>query len=429
MGRFPTIIDSLADGFGDNLEFTLNPLDPEEFRRQGHMIIDFLTNYYRNIKKYPIQSQVKPSYLHKRLPTSAPNHPEPIQTILQNLLGEMLSTGFNVVGFNWFVFSAVTELETMLPNCFLFSDNGGGLLQGTTCEAILCTLIASRDRMLNTAMVVVCEAILCTLIASRDQMLNKIGRDNIGTLVAAQMVGIHPNNFRLVSTSRSTAFRLSPDSLWSVILVDLKAGLVPLFLYAIIYRHHIYDRSKEFGIWAHVNAVYVGSACICPEFRGMENANSLSFNAHKWFFTTLDFCCLWVKDPIALIKALSTCYGWKSSSRFYLRNKATETNTTNTVQGHEAKHFEGLVTMDKRFEIVVPTTFAMVRFQLLPLPVTVNADGWMNSSGRVYMTHAMVGGVYMIRFAVGTTLTEEERHMIAAWKVIQEHADVILSTY
>ncbi|KAJ4980432.1 hypothetical protein NE237_031269 [Protea cynaroides] len=494
---------SLADGTGNNYEFTLNALDPEEFRRQGHRIIDFLADYYRDIEKYPVRSQVEPGYLHKLLPDSAPNHPEPIQTILQDVethiipgithwqspnyfayfpssgsiagfLGEMLSTGFNVVGFNWLSSPAATELETIvmdwlgkmlkLPNCFLFSGNGGGVLQGTTCEAILCTLIASRDRMLN-----------------------KIGWENIGKLVVygsdqthcalqkgARIAGIHPNNFRPVSTSRLTAFGLSPDSLRSAILADLEARLVPLFLCATIGTTSstavdpigpLCDVAKEFGIWVHVDAAYAGSACICPEYRhfmdGVENANSFSLNAHKWFFTTLDCCCLWVKDPSALIKALST-------NPDYLRNNATETNTVvdykdwqitlsrrframklwlvlrsygvtnlrNFLRTHVkmAKHFEGLVIMDKRFEIVVPTTFAMVCFRLLPPPVTVHANELnqrflesMNSSGRVYMTHAEVGGVYMIRFAVGATLTEE-RHVIAAWKVAQEHAGIVLTT-
>ncbi|KAJ4981631.1 hypothetical protein NE237_032468 [Protea cynaroides] len=406
-----------ADGFRNNSDFTLNPLDPQEFRRQ----------------KYPVRSQVDAGYLHKLLPDSAPNHPEPIQTILQDVhahiipgithwqspnyfayfpssgsvvgfLGEMLSTGSNVVGFNWLSSPAVTELETIvmdwlgkmlkLPNSFLFFDNGG------------------------------------------DQMLNKIGREHIGKLVVYgpdQTHCIHPNNFLPVSTSRSTAFGLSPDSLCSAILADLKTGLVPLFLCATIGTTSstvvdpvgsLCDVAKEFGIWVYVDAAYAESACICLEFRhyidNVENADSFSLNAHKWFFTTLDCYCLWAK---------------------YLRNKATETNTVidykdwqialiramklwlvrsygvtnlrNFLKTHVkmAKHFEGLVTKDKRFEIVVPMTFAMVCFRLLPSTVTVHANGEansldekhanelnrkflesMNSPDRVYMHDSCCGG-------------------------------------
>ena len=79
--------------------------------------------------------------------------------------------------------------------------------------------------------------------------------------------------------------------------------------------------AKDYSIWIHVDAAYAGSACICPEFRhfidGIEGANSFTLNAHKWLFTTLDCCCLWVKEPSALIKSLST-------NPVFLRNNATD---------------------------------------------------------------------------------------------------------
>jgi aromatic-L-amino-acid decarboxylase len=521
--------------------FNNNPLDPEEFRRQGHMMIDFLADYFLNVEKYPVRSQVAPGYLRQRLPESTPYNPEPMETILQDvqehiipglthwqspnffayfpctsstagLLGEMLSAGFNVVGFNWIASPAATELETivvdwlgemlMLPKSFLFSGNGGGVLQGTTCEAILCTLAAARD-----------------------QMLSKIGTDNMKKLVvygsdqthsalqkAAKIAGIHPKNFRAVKTTKSTSFALSPDSLQSQIRKDIEAGLVPLFLCATVGTTSttavdplgsLCQVARDYGMWVHVDAAYAGSACICPEFQhfmdGVEGANSFSLNAHKWFLTTLDCCCLWVKDPSTLIKSLST-------NPEYLRNKATESrqvvdykdwqitlsrrfralklwfvlrsygvaNLRSFMRSHVemAKLFEGLVAMDKRFEIVVPRNFAMVCFRVSPKAMGMqksnqphqngnsdnghqngNSDNGhkvveeeeeeeeegssnevnqkllesINESGRAYMTHAVVGKVYAIRFAVGATLVEE-RHVIMAWKLVQEHATAILST-
>ncbi|KAK8699302.1 hypothetical protein V6N13_115390 [Hibiscus sabdariffa] len=73
--------NELGNGYGDHV----NPLDPEEFRRQGHMIIDFLADYYQNIEKYPVLSQVEPGYLAKRLPTTAPYVAEPVEAILQDV--------------------------------------------------------------------------------------------------------------------------------------------------------------------------------------------------------------------------------------------------------------------------------------------------------------------------------------------------------
>ncbi|KAH6825656.1 Pyridoxal phosphate transferases superfamily protein [Perilla frutescens var. hirtella] len=492
---------------------TMKPLDPEEFRRQGHLVIDFLADYYKNVEKYPVRSQVEPGYLKKRLPDSAPYDAEPIEEILRDVqndivpglthwqspnyyayfpssgsiagfLGEMLSTGFNVVGFNWMSSPAATELESIvmdwlgkmlkLPSEFLFSGGGGGVLQGTTCEAILCTIVAARD-----------------------QMLRKIGRENINKLVvygsdqthsalqkAAQIAGIHPSNFRAVSTSRATAFGLTAEALRAQIVSDVESGMVPLFLCATIGTTSstavdplmpLCAVAKEFGIWVHVDAAYAGSACICPEYRhfldGVENADSFSFNAHKWFLTTLDCCCLWVKNPSALVKALSTYPE-------YLRNKASDTkqvidykdwqitlsrrfrslklwlvirnygvaNLRKFLRSHikMAKNFQGLIGMDKRFEVVVPRNFATVCFRISPIEMggnqqlnvskeeatnNVNAKllETINESGKIYMTHAVIGGVYVMRFAVGASLTEN-RHVNLAWKIVQEHANALLNT-
>ncbi|BBH01141.1 Pyridoxal phosphate-dependent transferases superfamily protein [Prunus dulcis] len=513
----------------NSAHMTTSPLDPEEFRRQGHMVIDFIADYYKTIEKYPVLSQVQPGYLKKRLPESAPYDPEPIETILQDVqdhivpglthwlspnhfgyfpaaistaafLGEMLTTGFNVVGFNWMASPAATELETIvmdwlgdmlkLPKSFLFSGNGGGVLQGTTCEAIVCTMAAARD-----------------------QMLSQIGRENIGKLVvygsdqthsalqkASQIVGIHPKNFRAIETTTSTSFALSPGVLKSTICSDIEAGLVPLFLCATVGTTAITavdplgplcEVAKEHDMWVHVDAAYAGSACICPEFQyfidGVEGADSFSLNAHKWFFTTLDCCCLWVKNPSALVSSLST-------NPEFLRNKATDSkqvvdykdwqialsrrfkaiklwlvlrsygvgNLRNFLRSHVkmAKIFEGLVGMDKRFEIVAPRHFSLVCFRVSPSAISkanrslsdhdngkLKAHNYellngvkcavnevnsklleaINGSGLVYMSHAVVGGMYVLRCAIGASLTEE-KHVAMAWKVVQEHADAILGT-
>ncbi|KAM1213192.1 hypothetical protein PS2_004638 [Malus domestica] len=266
---------------------TKNPLDLVAFRRQGHMMIDFIADYYQNIEKYPVLSQVQPGYLRKRLPESAPYRPEPIEAILQDVqdhivpgithwqnpnhfayfpatisttgfLCEMLTTGFNVVGFNWMTSPAATELETIvmdwlgdmlkLPKSFLFSDNGDGVLHGSTHESVVCTMVAARDQILSLT---------------------------VGTTATAAVDPLGP----------------------------------------------LCNVAKDYGMWVHVDAAYAGNACICPEFRHfidrIEGANSFSLSAHKWFFTTLNCCCLWVKNPSALTNSMSV-------NLEGLRNKATD---------------------------------------------------------------------------------------------------------
>ncbi|KAI9154334.1 hypothetical protein LWI28_024563 [Acer negundo] len=100
--------------------------------------------------------------------------------------------------------------------------------------------------------------------------------------------------------------------------------------------------------------------------------------------------------------------------------------------GHMAKRFETMVATDRRFEIVVPRKFALVCFRLKP---ELESDGSelnqklleaMNSSGRAFMSHAVVGGLFVIRAAIGAMLTED-RHADDLWKLIQEKAQIVQS--
>ncbi|KAL1320586.1 hypothetical protein AAHE18_14G066300 [Arachis hypogaea] len=469
------------------------------------MIVDFLADYYHNISNYRVLSQVEPGYLKKKLPSQAPFDPEPIETILQDIeehiipgithwqspnffaffpssgsiagfMGEMLSTGFNVIGFNWLSSPAATELESTvmdwlgqelnLPKEFLFTGHGGGVMLGTTCEGVLATLVAARDRMLR-----------------------QIGKDKIRKLVvygsdqthcaiqkAANIAGFDPNNFRAVKTSRSSSFALLPQSLLKAVEKDLRDGLVPCYLCVTVGTTStmaidpvgvLCRVAKDYGMWIHVDAAYAGSACICTEFRyminGVEYADSFSFNAHKWFLTNLDCCCLWVKDPNSLIKSLSTnpsyLHNNTSNSKQVVDYKDWQitlsrrfralkvwlvlrsyglSNLRNFLRSHVemAKIFEELVKLDKRFEIVVPRNLAMVCFRVIPSVAKMANDevnqinrkllDSINDSGRVYMSHAVVEEIFVIRCAVGATLTDE-KHVMMAWKVVQEHADAILN--
>ncbi|XP_076913846.1 tyrosine decarboxylase 1-like [Bidens hawaiensis] len=483
-----------------------NPLDPEEFRRQAHLVVDFLADYYSNIEKYPVCSQVEPGYLTKTMPESAPSQPDPIEAILQdvqkhiipgithwqspgffgyfqsngstgNFLGEMLLSGFNTVGFNWLASPAATELEMVvmewllkllqLPKSFSFSSGGGGVIHGSTCESFVCTLIAARENKLNQ-FGTTREALCKLVVYCSDQTHFSLQK-------SCQVVGISPNNVRTVQTKKSMNFQLSPDALLKAIEADVKAGLIPLYVCltlgttpttAVDPLYSLSEIAKRFHMWVHVDAAYAGSACICPEFRhfldGVEGASSFSFNPHKWFLTTLDCCCLWVKDRTDLTKALS-------SDPELLKNNASDTKEVvdykdwqialsrrframklwMVIRSHGvtglreiirkhvklAEHFEALLLTDKRFEVVVPRNFATVCFRVSPLAndssdedsnrLTQSLLESLNGSGLVYMTHAVIG-VYVIRVAIGATLVEE-KHVNMLWDMVQEHASRLLA--
>eukprot|EP00252_Welwitschia_mirabilis_P013185 TRINITY_DN29104_c0_g1_i1.p1 TRINITY_DN29104_c0_g1~~TRINITY_DN29104_c0_g1_i1.p1 ORF type:complete len:504 (+),score=108.51 TRINITY_DN29104_c0_g1_i1:59-1570(+) len=345
----------------------LKPMDPEEFRENAHKMVDFIADYYRDIHKFPVRSQVQPGYLQGLLPDAAPEFPETFETVLGDiekkimpgithwqspnffsffpsnsstagLLGEMLSGGLNIVGFSWITSPAATELETIvldwlgkmlkLPDCFLSCGNGGGnpslrkgggVIQGTASEAILVALLAARDKALKKAGIT-----LEKLVAyGSDQTHSSLKK-------ACMIAGLPKSNVRALPTDKLANYALSPVVLQNALLEDIGDGLFPFFLSATVgtTSSSAVDSLSELGkiamehnLWFHVDAAYAGAACICPEYRhyldGVEMADSFSTNAHKWLLTNFDCSALWVKDSKAIVEALST-------NPEFLRNKVSE---------------------------------------------------------------------------------------------------------
>ncbi|KAM7259049.1 hypothetical protein ACFE04_014790 [Oxalis oulophora] len=479
-------------------------MDSEQLREYGHQMVDFIADYYKTIETFPVLSQVQPGYLKQLLPDSPPTHAEPLQNVLHDVqakilpgvthwqspnffayypssssvagfLGEMLSAGLNIVGFSWITSPAATELEMIvldwlakllkLPEDFLSSGQGGGVIQGTASEAVVVVLVAARDMVLKR---VGRNALEKLVVYASDQTHSAVQK-------ACQIAGIHPENFRALKTNSSTNYTLSPDTLTEAISYDIAIGLIPFFLCATVGTTSstavdplpsLGDIAKKNGIWFHIDAAYAGSACICPEYRhyidGVELADSFNMNAHKWFLTNFDCSALWVKDRNALIQSLST-------NPEYLKNKASQTNTVvdykdwqiplgrrfrslklwmvlrlygvENLQSYFRNHiklaekFETLVARDPRFQVVTPRIFSLVCFRLLS-PENTEEEGNklnrdllenVNSSGKIFISHTVLSGKYILRFAVGAPLVEE-RHVIEAWEVINVKASDLLKT-
>jgi len=472
-------------------------LDPEEFRRQGHQVVDFIADYYARMGDYPVHPGVTPGFP-RRAPGAAlrdvrdlvlpgmthwqsPRHFAhfPASSSTVGALGEALAAGINAVPFTWAASPAATELEMVvvdwlgkalnLPEGLLFRGGGGGTLLGTSCEAILCALVAARERKLA-----------------------EVGATRIGDLVvycsdqthfafrkAARIAGIRRDRCRELATRRDDMFALSPTELRAAMRADVDAGLVPLFLCATIgtTQTTAVDPVRELcavaaahGAWVHVDAAYAGSALVCPEFRhlvrGGEAVDSFSMNAHKWLLANTDCCALWARAPSLLTAALGT----EQESYYILRDAAAEGHDVvdykdwsvtltrrfralklwlvlrcygveglrDHIRAHVrmAASFEGMVRADARFEVVAPRQFAMVCFRLRS-PEKLGGEKTANelnsrlleevngTTSGPYMSSAKVGGVYMLRCAIGSTLTEE-RHVRDAWKVVQDRAASLL---
>jgi aromatic-L-amino-acid decarboxylase len=334
-------------------------MTPDEFRRYGRAMVDWIADYYERIESFPVLSQVHPGEIRASLPPAPPEHGEPFEAILKDvdelilpgithwqspnffaffpanasgpaILGDLLSSGLGVQGMLWATSPACTELETHvldwlaemlgLPAKFKSDTAGGGVIQDTASSAALCALLAARERATSyRTNEDGCDGKLVAYTSS--QAHSSIEK-------AAKIAGIGRRNLRLIDVDERYAMR--PDALALQIRSDRAAGLQPCFVAATVgtTSSNAIDPLPEIGricseedIWLHVDGAMAGTAALCPEFRhihhGLEYADSYAFNPHKWMFTNFDCDCSYVADRATLIRTLSILPE-------YLRNKATE---------------------------------------------------------------------------------------------------------
>lgn len=469
-------------------------MTPDEFRRHGHAVVDWIADYYQRIESYPVLSRAEPGQIRASLPNHPPVKGESFQAILGDIekliipgithwqspnfyayfpcnasgaaiLGDLLSSGLGVQGMLWATSPACTELESHvldwlaemlgLPQKFLSTSSGGGVIQDTASSASLCALLAAREGATNFASNRRgCDGRLIAYTSSQAHSSIEKG---------VQIAGLGRDNLRLIEVDANFAMR--PDALARQIEQDRRAGLTPCFVCATVgtTSSNAIDPVSEIGricrqqnVWLHVDAAMSGTAAICPEFRhlhnGLELADSYCFNPHKWMFTNFDCDCFYVADRSALIQTLSVLPE-------YLRNKATESGAVfdyrdwqiplgrrfralklwfvirhygvEGLQFHIRRHvelaqqFATWVTADERFELAAPTPLNLVCFRHKGGDEVNQAlMDRLNRSGDLYLTHTRLNNRLTLRFCVGQTNTQT-RHADRAWKRIQEEATAL----
>lgn len=334
-------------------------MTPDEFRRYGRAVVDWIADYQERVESMPVLAQVQPGQIRAGLPAAPPQQGQDFEAILADvdrlimpgithwqspnffaffpsntsgpsILGELLSAGLGVQGMLWATSPACTELETHvldwvvdmmgLPSRFKSNTSGGGVIQDTASSAALTAVLAARERATKGQ----CneQGLDSKLVAyASTQAHSSIEK-------AVKIAGLGRVNLRLIEPDATFAMR--PDLLAQQIQADRKAGLVPCFASATVgtTSSNGMDPLPEIGricqregLWFHVDGAMSGTAAICPEFRhlfkGLELADSYCFNPHKWMFTNFDCDCFFVADRAALINTFSIMPE-------YLRNKATE---------------------------------------------------------------------------------------------------------
>lgn len=328
---------------------------PDEFRRHGHEVVEWVASYLETLEERPVQATVAPGWVRSQLPAGPPEQPEPFAAVLADLdrvilpgvshwqhpgwfgyfptgasgpsvLADLVSSGLGVQGMLWSTSPAATELEQHvldwmadllgLPDAFRSSGDGGGVIQDSASSATLCALLAARWRAAGDGPF---DQLRCYTSSQAHSSIEK----------AVRVAGLRPEQLRVID-ELDDGYAVHPEALGAAMAEDRAAGLVPFFAVANVgtTSSTAIDPVRSMAVacrahdaWLHVDAAHAGSALVLPELRwmvdGLELADSFCMNPHKWLLVNFDCDCFWVADRAALIGALSVLPE-------YLRNAASE---------------------------------------------------------------------------------------------------------
>jgi aromatic-L-amino-acid/L-tryptophan decarboxylase len=335
-------------------------MTPEEFRRHGREVVDWIADYWERMESLPVRSTVKPGEIRDRLPARPPERGEPFEAVLADMdqvvvpgvthwqhprffayfpsnasgpavLGDLLAAGLGVQGMMWVTGPACTELEQVvldwlaellgLPDRFRGDGAGGGVIQDTASSATLVALVAALHRVTGGEVRRTGARGRYAVYAST-QAHSSIDK-------ALVIAGLGEDALRRVRAD-PVSLALDPAHLRELIEADRAAGVTPVMALATVGTTStaaidpvaaMGEVCRAEGLWLHVDAAYAGVAAVCPELRwvndGMEYADSYATNPHKWLLTNFDCDAFWVADRAPLLGALSVLPE-------YLRNAASE---------------------------------------------------------------------------------------------------------
>jgi aromatic-L-amino-acid decarboxylase len=469
-------------------------VDSAEFRRLGHSLIDWIADYRERMGSLPVMSLALPGEIRARLPKEPPleggrleaalsafgrdilpgithwNHPSffayfPSVTSYASVLGDLASSGLGSQAMSWQTSPAATEVEEVvldwLRQMLGLPPDFTGVIQDTASTATLCALICARERSTGFAQ-------SGTGMQSAGPPLVVYASDQAHSSVekAVRLAGFGLGQLRLVESDADHALRL--DRLEQAIERDRRAGLRPCALVAttgttgttaldpvagmagIAARH---------GLWLHVDAALAGTAMVLPEcrwmWRGIEGADSLVVNPHKWMGAGFDLTAYFLRDPQHLVRVMGT-------NPSYLR----------TARDAEVKNFRDWgIPLGRRFralklwfyllDLGVSGLQARLRRdlanaqwlkervdeaadweRLAPVPLqtlcirhrppgeseetrlaahNLGIVDRLNRSGRAYLNGSILKGTQTVRVSIGAEATERA-HVEALWRDLREAA-------
>jgi aromatic-L-amino-acid decarboxylase len=469
-------------------------MTPEEFRQVGHELIDWIADYRARVADFPVMSQVEPGAIRARLPAQAPQQPEPFEAILADLeriilpglshwqhprffgyfpananlaavLGDLVSSGLGVLGLSWQSSPALTEVEqtsvAWMRQLLGLSDGWQGVINDTASTATLVALLCARERATDYSLArggLQAEASPLIVYASI--------HSHSSVEKAALLAGFGRENVRALPTDAAHA--LDVDALSAAIQADRAAGRQPCAVVATIGTtattaldplEPIATLARAHNLWLHVDAALAGSAMILPECRwmwaGIEGADSLVVNPHKWLGAVFDCSLYYVRDPEHLVRVLSTNPSYLQTAaddrvqnlrdwglplgRRFRALKLWFLLREQGVAGLQARLRRDLANA-QWLAAQVDATPDWVRLAPVPLqtvcvrhqPPGLDGDaldahtlewvGRINTAGAAYLTPAILDGRWMVRVSIGAEPTEQV-DVAALWELMRATAE------
>jgi aromatic-L-amino-acid decarboxylase len=472
-------------------------MDLEEFRRHGHALVDWLADYHKTLAGRPVQAPTRPGEVRSILPAEPPEAPEafeaciadletivapnlshwqhprffgyfPANALLAGVLGDLVSTGLGTVGLSWQSSPALSEVEEVVTDWVRkmvgLSPQWVGVISDTASTSTLVAMICARERTTDYGL-----AKGGLQAEGRPLVVYASAGSHSCVEKGALLAGFGRENIRMVPLDDRHGMR--PEALQELIEQDIAAGLRPCAIAACVGGtatasidpiREIADVARRHGLWLHVDAAMAGSAMILPECRwmwgGIEGADSVVINAHKWLGAPFDCSLYYVRDEQHLMRVMSTNPSFlQSSVDSHVRNlrdtgiplgrrfRALKLWFLIREQGvsglqarlrrdmANARRLARIVDATPDWKVVAPVHLQTVCIRHEPGDkagdaldeyTRVWADA-VNRSGEGYLTPAMVDGRWMVRISIGAPGTEWA-DVAAIWAAIQRHASASL---
>jgi aromatic-L-amino-acid decarboxylase len=466
-------------------------MTPDEFRAAGHRLIDWVADYRANVESRPVMAQTAPGEIKAKLPASPPQRPEsfddiitdldavvlpgitawqhprffgyfPSNGLLSSVLGDYVSTGLGVIGLAWQSSPALTEVEEITTDWMRqmlgLSTAWSGVINDTASTGTLVALLCARERAST-------YSLARGGLQGEPQPLIVYASAHSHSSVekAALMAGFGKTHVRIVP--HDTSYAMRPESLEQMLTDDIADGrrpcavvattgtttstaLDPLAALARVTTAH--------NLWLHVDAAMAGSAMILPDCRwmwdGVEGADSVIVNGHKWLGAVFDCSLYFVRDPEHLVRVMSTNPSYLQTAAdgrvknyrdwglplgrrfralklwFLIREQGVEGLQARLRRDMaNAKWLEQQIGATPDWKVLAPVPLQTLCVRHEPAGMssealdkhTLNWVARLNQSGEAYLTPALLDGRWMVRVSIGAELTERQ-HVEQLWTLMKD---------